>query len=164
MMEHKKRTPAQGSKVFAQENIFIDTSAFYALMDRSDRYHEFAKAQWPALLEDEIILQTSNYTVNETLTLLQYRLGSEAAMRWSRDVLAVMRVHWVNETLHRQAYELWLTLGRRNFSLVDCVSYITMHQNQIEKAFCFKNGYAQQGFKLVPESREYHFKVFPNAD
>jgi predicted nucleic acid-binding protein len=33
------------------ENLFIDTSAFYALMDRSDSYHEKAKKLWAFLLD-----------------------------------------------------------------------------------------------------------------
>jgi predicted nucleic acid-binding protein len=133
------------------EPIFVDTSAFYALLDRADRYHEPARAIWPSLLEDQIALLTTNYIVSETVTLLQYRIGFEAARVWYRDVLGVMEVHWVDETTHRQAYELWMNLGRQRFSLVDCASYITMHQHQVEKAFCFKASYAGQGFEVIPQ-------------
>jgi len=132
------------------EAIFVDTSAFYALLDRSDQFHLKAKAVWPALLEDRITLVTTNYTVAETLTLLQYRIGFEAACVWYRDVLAVLDVRWVDEISHKLACELWVHLGRRRFSLVDCVNYITMNQNQIEKAFCFKQNYREQGFEILP--------------
>lgn len=135
------------------EPIFIDTSAFYALLDRSDRYHEQAKDVWPFLLEDGITLLTTNYVVSETLTLLQYRIGFEAARLWYKDVLGVTSVHWVDEASHRQAYELWMNLGRQHCSLVDCASYITMHQYQAEKAFCFKPGYEVQGFQLIPDKK-----------
>jgi predicted nucleic acid-binding protein len=85
------------------------------------------------------------------VTLLQFRIGFDAARVWYRDVLGVMEVHWIDEATHRQAYELWMNLGRRRFSLVDCASYITMHQNQVEKAFCFKPSYAGQGFEVIPQ-------------
>lgn len=132
------------------EAIFVDTSAFYALIDRSDQHHGKAKAVWPALLEDGITLVTTNYTVAETVTVLQYRISFEAACVWYRDVLGVLQVHWVDENSHRLACELWVNLGRRRFSLVDCANYITMSQNRIEKAFCFKQNYREQGFEILP--------------
>ena len=132
--------------------IYVDTSAFYALLDRADKYHEPARAVWPGLLKDDIALMTTNYVVSETVTLLQYRIGFEAADLWYRDVLGVLDVYWVDEVLHRRAYELWMNLGRRRFSLVDCVSYVTMRHNRIERAFAFKTNFIEQGFELLPAS------------
>jgi len=40
--------------------IFIDTSAFYALLDRDDAYHPRAKRAWTDLLKAEHALVTSN--------------------------------------------------------------------------------------------------------
>ncbi len=132
------------------EPIYVDTSAFYALMDRSDLYHESAKALWPSLLESHIHLTTSNYIVAETVTLIQYRLGFEAAAVWYKDILGVLEVCWVNEAVHRHAYELWMSLGRQNCSLIDCVSFTAMNQRGIEKAFCFKERYVKHGYKVLP--------------
>ncbi len=103
-----------------------------------------AMPRMPALL-------TTNYIVSETVKLLQFRIGFEAARVWYRDVLGVMEVRWVDEAIHRQAYELWVNLGRQRSSIVDCASYITMHQNQVEKAFCFKASYAGHGFEVIPQ-------------
>lgn len=135
------------------EKIYIDTSAFYALMDRADLYHESAKALWPSLLEDPIRLFTSSYVVSETMALIQHRLGFEAADLWYKDILGVLSICWVDRATHRRAYELWLGLGRRQCSLVECASYVVMHQNQIEKAFSFKRNFADQGFKLLARPR-----------
>lgn len=136
------------------EKIYVDTSAFYALLDRSDQYHEQAKDLWPSLLDDHMSLLTSNYVVSETVTLLQYRLGFNAALIWYKDILSIVEIAWTDQSTHRKAYELWMNLGRYRFSLVDCISYITMHQHHIEKAFCFKTTYANQGFTLVPGIQE----------
>jgi len=132
------------------EQIYVDTSAFYALLDRSDKFHSRAKGIWPVLLEDGINLVTTNYVVSETVTVLQYQIGFDAASLWYKDVLGVLSVLWVDEETHRLACELWMNLGRQHYSLVDCVSYITMNQNQIERVFCFKDNYATQGFDLLP--------------
>ena len=82
------------------ESIFIDTSAFYALMDRSDQFHVKAASVWPSLLGEGISLQTGNYIVIETLALIQNRLGFDAANMWYRDVLAVVELIWTEEALH----------------------------------------------------------------
>jgi predicted nucleic acid-binding protein len=132
------------------ERIYVDSSAFYALMDRADKYHKPARAHWPELLKDDIALVTSNYVASETLTVLQYRIGFDAAKLWCRNVLGVLDVYWVDEAIHQKAHAVWMNLGFRRFSLVDCVSFVTMQQNCIEKAFCFKASYIEQGFELLP--------------
>jgi predicted nucleic acid-binding protein len=131
--------------------IYVDTSAFYALMDRADHYHQSAKALWPFLLEDAISLRTSNYVVSETLNLIQNRLGFKAACVWYKDILGILDVHWVDQAIHQRAYELWMSLGRHKYSLVDCISYVIMHRNDIETVFSFKSRFAKQGFQLLTQ-------------
>ena len=133
--------------------IFIDTSAFYALMDGSDQYHHQAGESWHTLLDEEILLTTSNYIIVETVALLQNRLGFEAADLWYRDVLSVVDVLWVGERANQMAYELWLSLGRRKLSLVDCISFITMRTHKIETIFGFDRHFEEQGFISYTENQ-----------
>jgi predicted nucleic acid-binding protein len=137
------------SMLYANSKIYVDTSAFYALIDRSDRYHKQASALWPALLDDNVTLITSNYVVSETIELLQNRIGFKAAKLWYKDILGVLDVWWVDAEAHERAYELWLNLGNRQLSFIDSVSFVTMHFHQIEKAFCFKPHFADHGFDLL---------------
>ena len=129
--------------------IYVDTSAFYALLDRSDKHHKEASALWPNLLDINITLLTTNYVVSETIALLQNRIGFEAANLWCKDILGVLEILWVDVETHQRAYELWLNFGRRRLSLVDCVSFVAMHQHEIEKAFCFKPHFEDHGFQLL---------------
>jgi predicted nucleic acid-binding protein len=131
------------------ETIFVDTSAFYALMDRSDAYHDIAKKLWTALLDEEINLKTTNYIIIETLALLQSRLGFEAAHLYSSDILGLLDIYWVDEQKHKLAFELWRGLGRKKLSLVDCVSFITMRNYKLETVFGFDRHFDEQGFKIL---------------
>jgi predicted nucleic acid-binding protein len=131
------------------ENIFIDTSAFYALMDRSDGYHEKAKQLWTFLLDKNVSFNTTNYIIIETLALIQSRLGFEAAHLYSGDILGLIDILWVDEPRHNLAFELWLSLGRKKLSLVDCVSFITMRHYRLENVFGFDRHFAEQGFKIL---------------
>ena len=138
--------------LYANSKIFVDTSAFYALLDRSDRHHGQASALWPKLLDDHITMITSNYVVSETVGVLQNRIGFQAAKLWYRDILGVLDVWWVDPEAHERAYELWLNLGNKRLSFIDSISFVTMHYHNIEKAFCFKPRFADHGFELLTQS------------
>ena len=129
--------------------IYVDTSVFYALLDRADRFHKEASALWVALMDNNFTFITSNYVVVETVALLQKKIGFEAARLWYRDILSVLNVLWVDADAHQKAYELWLNLGRISLSFVDCTSFVTMHHHQIERAFCFKRVFKIHGFNLI---------------
>ncbi|MCF8069453.1 MAG: PIN domain-containing protein [Desulfobacterales bacterium] len=131
------------------EYVYVDTSAFYALIDRSDKYHKSAKEIWEELLNYNVSLLTSNYIVSETMTLLQYRISYEAAKCWYKDILSVLDVYWVNKSDHQRAYVLWRSLGQRKNTMIDCLSFVTMHKHNTEKAFSFKRQFGDQGFEVL---------------
>ena len=135
----------------AIEKIFIDTSAFYALMDRSDSYHQSASKLWSDFLDKGYYLQTSNYVTVETLALLQNRLGFEAADLWSRDVLGIVETLWIDEVRHNLAFEIWFSLGRRKLSLVDCTSFAIMRHHKMEKVFGYDKHFIEHGFEVLNE-------------
>lgn len=130
--------------------VFVDTSAFYAVLDADDQGHPPAKETWLMLLETGASLLTSNYVLVETSALLQNRLGVEAVRVFHQDVLPVLETIWVDETVHRAASSAFLTAGRRKLSLVDCVSFEVMRRGGIETAFTLDGHFAEQGFVLVP--------------
>ena len=131
------------------EKLMVDTSAFYALMDRSDKHHETAARLWVSLMKENCSIITTNYVVLETLALLQGRLGFDAAKIWYSDILGVVDVRWTDESTHSRAFELWLSLGRRKLSLVDCVSFVILRQHKLETVFGFDKHFSEQGFQLL---------------
>ena len=130
--------------------VFVDTSAFYAVVDRDDASHAAAKQQWTKLLRDETDLCTTNYVLVETMALLQHRIGIHAARRFHEDVAPLLRIAWVKEESHKAGAEAVLSAGRRRLSLVDCVSFHTMRDNGIRTAFAFDADFGEQGFSVLP--------------
>ena len=57
----------QSVRAMINKSLFIDTSAFYALMDRSDQNYQKASGFWKNCLNDTIELKTNNYIVIEIL-------------------------------------------------------------------------------------------------
>lgn len=130
--------------------VFVDTSAFYAILDADDGQHELAKQAWVALLTEATDLVCSNYVVVETVALVQNRLGIEAVRAFQEDVLPVVRIKWVDEQAHQSGVTALMTAGRRHLSLVDCVSFDLMRRFGIRQSFSFDPHFAEQGFDLIP--------------
>jgi len=126
--------------------VFVDTSGFYALMDRSDAHHKDASRIWESLLNETPPLLSTSYVVIETTALLQHRLGFDAAALWHADVLGVVNTLMIDEPLHALGFELWLGLRQRKLSLVDCVSFAAMRKNKAQKVFGFDRHFLEQGF------------------
>jgi predicted nucleic acid-binding protein len=130
--------------------IFIDTSAFYALLDRDDDNHQKAKKVWTDIVEAEHTLVTSNYVLVETFALLQSRLGMEAVRGFQDDLLPVINVEFVSSEVHRSGIAALLAASRRAVSLVDCVSFEIIRSAGIKIVFGFDRHFKAQGFVMMP--------------
>ncbi len=129
--------------------IFIDTSAFYALLDRDDENHSKAETAWTSILSGENTLVTSNYILVETIALLQNRLGIEAVRGFHDDLLPLVNIEYVVPEAHRSGMSALLAASRRNLSLVDCVSFEVMRTSGIKTVFAFDPHFREQGFAPI---------------
>ncbi|HLA96948.1 MAG TPA: PIN domain-containing protein [Anaerolineales bacterium] len=131
--------------------IFIDTAAFLAVLNANDRFHLPARRTWGEILSSESSLSSSNYVILETTALLQGRFGMEAVRLFESDILAVVDIVWVDETIHNRGMSALLAANRRDLSLVDCTSFEILRQTDQDEIFTFDPHFRQQGFKVIPE-------------
>ena len=136
--------------------VFVDTSAFYAVLDRDDSNHLAAKETWMLLLREKATLFTNNYVLVETTALLQHRIGIAAVRGFHEDVAPLLQVEWVTEERHRGGLEAVLAASRKKLSLVDCVSFQTMRQFGVRTVFCFDPHFGEQGFLTRPKTAARH--------
>ena len=61
------------------QSIFVDTGGWYAAIVRKDHDHKTAKK---FLLKNKLPLITSDYVMDETVTLLQSRVGYDYAVKF----------------------------------------------------------------------------------
>jgi len=131
-------------------SVFVDTSAFFAVLDADDENHDAARQMWEDLLTQEVVLVCSNYVLVETLALVQRRLGIPAVRVFQEDIMPVLNVEWVDESLHQVGIASVLAAARRRLSLVDCVSFEIMRRLGIKTAFVFDHHFEEQGFECLP--------------
>jgi predicted nucleic acid-binding protein len=131
-------------------SIFIDTSAFIAVLSKSADEHDAAARTWEDLLASDEELVTSNYIVVETCALAQRRAGIAAVRRFLDDVLPVVQVQWVDMPLHSDGVRRVLFSARHGPNIVDCVSFAVMRKLGMRSAFAFGEHFRSQGFRLLP--------------
>ena len=129
--------------------IFVDTSAFYALLSPNDSHHGEAARIWSGLLESHAAMETHNYVVLETASLAQRRLSFHAAEAFFEHLLKVVHIRWMDEDLHRRAEGAFRTAGRKTLSLVDCASFEVMRSRSIATAFAFHEHFEEHGFTTL---------------
>lgn len=132
-------------------SVFVDTSAFYAILDADDEEHDQASEVWENLVPGETLV-TSNYVLLETSALSQNRLGMESVRAFEDAVTPLLRVLWVDANVHRQAMAAVLTAGRRRLSLVDCSSFVLMRAHGLQTAFAFDDHFHEQGLEIIPKT------------
>jgi predicted nucleic acid-binding protein len=131
-------------------NIFVDTSGFISVLDRDDANHSRAAESWQYILTASDALVTTNYVLVETCALVQNRLGMAAIKVFQADIVPVLRIEWIDNTVHLAAMGTMLAAGRKKLSLVDCVSFEIMRLGGITAALTLDGHFKEQGFICLP--------------
>ncbi len=129
--------------------ILIDTSAFLALLDKNDAFHQRATKEWATLLYEGNSCVTNNYVLLESIAIIQRRLGVKAVQELSENVLPHIQVDWIDEFKHENDFGSLLSANRRNLSLVDISAFATMRRLGISKVFTFDHHFAEEGFEVL---------------
>jgi predicted nucleic acid-binding protein len=129
---------------------FIDTSAFYAVLDRGDDNHGKAANTWVEIAGQDRRLVTSNYVLLETTALLQSRIGMEAVRGFQNDVVPILRIEFVTAELHALGVAALLAASKRKLSLVDCISFEIVRNIGADSVFTFDSHFRAYGFNVLP--------------
>ena len=129
--------------------VFVDTSAWYALMNRDDPHHARARAFAESFGGS---LATSNYVALETTNLILMRKGFSAAMGFLRMTMEsrLLEMLHVAPMQHAGAVDLFSRLGKEGLSLTDCSSILLMRESKLSEAFCFDEHFTGMGFLCLP--------------
>ena len=130
--------------------IYVDTSAFLALVHADDPNHEQAMQIWKKLIEDEQQLLSNNYVLVESIALIQRRIGLRAVSILHNDILPFIEIDWLDEELHNAIVKAVLKTNRRQISLVDSSSFDTLRRYDVQTVFAFDSHFPDQGFEVIP--------------
>lgn len=132
--------------------IFVDTAAWYALVDSDDADHTAAAAY---LAANSLSLVTTNFVFSEAVTLIRYRIGHEAARSFGQKLKesGFVRVVAVTVADEERAWEIFTKYRDQDFSFVDCTSFAVMERMKLAEAFTFDRHFAVMKFAVVPQEK-----------
>jgi|SRR6266446_1722812 predicted nucleic acid-binding protein len=130
--------------------IFVDTGAWFASVVPSDRDHA-AATRW--LSQNIPLLITTDYSVDETLTLLKARGQTLRAMvmgeQFFRGTLAT--VYYLTEADILLSWQIFRQFSDKEWSFTDCTSKALIDKLHMQQAFAFDHHFHQCGsVEVVP--------------
>lgn len=130
--------------------IFIDTSFFKALIDEKDDFHGNAVQILDTLERDNTHLVTTNYILDESITLLKNRCGIDRVrdLRRSLAELKPLKIYRVFSQDDAKAWD-WFWNDWSNLSFTDCVSFAVMKRLELTHVATFDQHFKRAGFTIV---------------
>ncbi len=134
------------------KKLFVDTSGWMSLADEGDPLHKDATSFRDRHLEQSGILVTSDYVMDETLTLIRMRMGIRAAEKWWDQVCESPRLRWewINAARAQKAREWFFKWRDKSFSFTDCTSFIVMRELHIKTVLTGDRHFREAGFEIAP--------------
>lgn len=132
---------------------FVDTLFVIALINQRDQYHERA-AELAARYERERFLTTD-------AVLLE--IGNALAKKYRQEAVEVIthlltsedvEVVRLTPALFDESFALYKSHEDKEWGLIDCISFVVMHQTGIQDALTFDQHFVQAGFRALMRDTE----------
>ena len=129
---------------------FVDSSAYFALLDTDDANHAQARTISNRLIAERWRLFTTSFVLAETHALLLNRLSQDIASRFLRDMEdSPTTLVWVTPADVERAKAIIYQYTDKDFSLTDATSFAVMERLRIPIAFAFDRHFAQYGLAVL---------------
>lgn len=136
-----------------QAGIFVDTSAWVALLDINDNLHGSAGSCWQSILTAGRRILTSNYVLDETYTLLRRRRNGLKMATLLYDLIHTSDLvdeAEIGSELRNIGWDIFVTYEDKVLSFTDCTSFALMRQRTLLEAFTFDADFQRAGFVALP--------------
>ena len=134
----------QSSVVTAGHRVLADTSALYALLSRTDAFHDVAAETYRRLLVSQRELWLTSYVLVEFGGLTERRMGFAPLKSFYQSIDGVFDTLWVEPELHGRA---WQEVDRRSGGRLNFVDWtvVLAARGLGASIFTFDEGFAKEG-------------------
>lgn len=133
----------------ASDAIFADASFFFALAAKRDVAHSSAVSQFGVLLRKQRRIVTTDYVLDEALTLTKARTNASVAValldRIERS--EAIDVEYVNAARFDLAKVFFRKHSDHGYSFTDCASFVVMRELEITDALTTDHHFMEAGFR-----------------
>jgi predicted nucleic acid-binding protein len=135
----------------ASKRVFGDTSFFFALVAKRDPAHQPAVTAYEKLLRAGSRVVTSDYIIDETLTLTKARINAESALALLDRIEASEAIDLEEITPAR--FSSSKTYFRKHcdhgYSFTDCTSFTVMREYHLRAALTTDRHFAEAGYEVL---------------
>jgi uncharacterized protein len=133
-----------------ERRVFVDSSAYLALLDTDDEHHSEAIETLQELAQARYRQFTTNVLLIESHALILSVLGRGRAAQFLKDMeesnTVVIRARAADE---ERAKQILFQYMDKDFSFADAISFAVMERLGIRLAFTFDRDFAQYGFTVL---------------
>ena len=136
------------------EKIFVDTGGWVALFGANDEHHKSAVSIFETLKRSRALLYTSDYVINETLTVAKVR-GNHAQSVIAGKALFesdVIKIIYVAPDHLQDSWQLYQKYKDKHLSFTDVTSLVITKTLTIKKIFGFDREFEKVGMELLESS------------
>ena len=132
------------------KRVFVDTGAWYALVDASDPDHSRVVE---CFREYRGRLVTSSYVFDETLTLTRYKLGWPVAHRLGEQLRdgRLTRVERISPRDEEAAWSIFSDYTDKSFSFTDCTSFALVRRMELPVCLAIDDDFRSFGLSCIPQ-------------
>jgi uncharacterized protein len=131
-------------------DIFADTSGLAHLLDPTQANHAIATIIYRRTRQQGHRLITTNYIITELVALLTspFRMPRPNVIKLVGSVKTspYIEILYIDADIDEQAWQLLTKRPDKNWSLVDCASFVVMQQRSIQEALTTDHHFEQAGF------------------
>ncbi|KAA3614174.1 MAG: PIN domain-containing protein [Calditrichaeota bacterium] len=137
--------------------VFIDKTAWIALLDKTNPNYEAARVYFENLLAQNARLVTNNYCVDETVSFLRSTLGNDLATKFmliiDESVLSInLRVDWISRRIRRNALNNFLKSSNSELSLNHFFIYESIKRKRVDFIFSYDTNLKNFDFPVMPQN------------
>ena len=138
------------------ERYFIDTSYIYALLNKKDKFHSAARTLTGTFHpQDRFVI--SDTVILEACSLLAGTKARKHIVAFVNEI--TINKHYTilhtDADLFRRAFQLYEEYDDKEWSLVDCTSFLIMKKEKIRFALTADSHFEQFGYIAVLRHPEY---------
>ncbi len=130
------------------EQILVDTAYVLALVNERDQYHDRAQELadlfegHDLLITDAVLLEIGNALARgfkeQAIEIITYFIESEE-----------VEIFRNSSQIFDKAFALYKKYADKEWSLVDCISFVVMRERGIKQALTFDRHFEQAGFTAI---------------
>jgi len=139
------------------KKVFVDTSAWLALLVKKDINHRLVADHYKKLLDNKNPLITSSLVIGETFTLLRYRHNQSSQkpyffLQFIEESPSIETVY-SSPAIEKKGFSLLEKFQDHRFSFVDATSFALMDDLKIEAALTLDSHFSIMGFEVIPPDK-----------